>query len=168
MYLLGYLPAHNKIYLCDKDVNFFSFSLSLSLIEYQTAVLRGDLENAAEILPSIPPEQRNRIARFLETQGMSFHFHSSDVLTSLPARRSTRTRAVRLDRSGPQIRPSNLSRRSRNSASNREDFSANGFADEMANGGRSSIGELEGRFGGTMFQNGRRLECAIVDLHEYR
>ena len=76
MYLLGYLPAHNKIYLCDKDVNFFSSSLSLSLIEYQTAVLRGDLDNAAEILPSIPPEQRNRIARFLETQG------PPDVLTS--------------------------------------------------------------------------------------
>lgn len=69
MYLLGYLPAHNQIYLCDKDVNFYAFSLSLSVIEYQTAVLRGDLESAAEILPSVPAEQRNRIARFLETQG---------------------------------------------------------------------------------------------------
>jgi coatomer subunit beta' len=70
MYLLGYLPTHNRIYLCDKDVNFYAFSLSLSLIEYQTAILRGDVEGAAEILPSIPREQRNRIARFLETQGI--------------------------------------------------------------------------------------------------
>ena len=70
MYLLGYLPSHNRIYLCDKDVNFFAFSLSLSVIEYQTAVLRGDLDAAAEILPSVPSEQRNRIARFLETQDL--------------------------------------------------------------------------------------------------
>lgn len=70
MYLLGYLPTHNQIYLCDKDVNFYAFSLSLSVIEYQTAVLRGDLDGASEILPSVPAEQRNRIARFLETQGL--------------------------------------------------------------------------------------------------
>lgn len=74
MYLLGYLPSHNRIYLCDKDVNLFAYSLSLSVIEYQTAVLRGDLDSAAEILPSVPSEQRNRIARFLETQGSSFSF----------------------------------------------------------------------------------------------
>ncbi|SCV72626.1 BQ2448_4163 [Microbotryum intermedium] len=70
MYLLGYLPSHNRIYLCDKDVNFYAFSLSLSVIEYQTAILRGDLEAASEVLPSIAPEQRNRIARFLETQDL--------------------------------------------------------------------------------------------------
>ncbi|KAK4053418.1 Coatomer subunit beta' [Microbotryomycetes sp. JL201] len=68
MYLLGYLPAHNRIYLCDKDMNFYAFSLSLSVIEYQTAVLRGDLDAAADILPTVPGEQRNRIARFLEAQ----------------------------------------------------------------------------------------------------
>lgn len=79
MYLLGYLPAHNRIYLCDKDVNFYAFSLSLSVIEYQTAVLRGDLEAAGEILPSVPAEQRNRIARFLETQGSLFLYHFLDT-----------------------------------------------------------------------------------------
>jgi len=68
MYLLGYLPNHNRIYLCDKDVNLYAYSLSLSVIEYQTAILRGDLESASEILESVPPEQRNRLARFLETQ----------------------------------------------------------------------------------------------------
>lgn len=68
MYLLGYLPNHNRIYLCDKDVNLFAYSLSLSVIEYQTAILRGDLDSASEILESVPQEQRNRLARFLETQ----------------------------------------------------------------------------------------------------
>ncbi|BGP29737.1 Coatomer subunit beta' [Rhodotorula toruloides] len=68
MYLLGYLPQHNRIYLCDKDVNLYAYSLSLSVIEYQTAILRGDLDAANEILPAVPHDQRNRIARFLEAQ----------------------------------------------------------------------------------------------------
>ena len=54
MYLLGYIPAHNRIYVCDKDVNIFAYSLSLSVIEYQTAILRNDLEAAEALLPSIP------------------------------------------------------------------------------------------------------------------
>lgn len=69
MYLLGYLPAQNRIYVADKEVNVVSYSLSLSLIEYQTAILRGDMDSAKAILPSVPSDQRNRVARFLETQG---------------------------------------------------------------------------------------------------
>ena len=68
MYLLGYLASHNKIFLADKDVNVFAYSLSISLIDYQTAILSGDMERAKEILPSVPADQRNRVARFLETQ----------------------------------------------------------------------------------------------------
>ena len=44
MYLLGYIPTHNRTYLVDKDVKVYGYSLSLNLIEYQTAVLRGDME----------------------------------------------------------------------------------------------------------------------------
>lgn len=69
MYLLGYIPAHNRVYLADKDVKIYGYSLSLTLIEYQSAVLRDDMEAAAEILPSIPKEQRNKVARFLEARG---------------------------------------------------------------------------------------------------
>lgn len=68
VYLIGYIPAHNRVYVADKDMNIFSYALSLTVVEYQTAVLRGDMEEAERILPSIPPEQRNRIARFLEAQ----------------------------------------------------------------------------------------------------
>lgn len=46
-----------------------SFALSLAVVEYQTLVLRGDLEAAEEILPSVPKDQNNKIARFLEGQG---------------------------------------------------------------------------------------------------
>ena len=71
MYILGYIPTHNRVYLANKDVNVYGYSLSLNLIEYQTAILRDDLDTAAEILPTIPKEQRNKVARFLETRGVS-------------------------------------------------------------------------------------------------
>jgi len=70
MYLLGYIPRDNRIYLADKDVNVFSYALSLTLIEYQTAILRGDFESAEKLLLSVPAEQCNRIARFLESQDL--------------------------------------------------------------------------------------------------
>lgn len=69
MYLLGYIPRDGRIYLADKDVNVVSYGLSLSVVEYQTVVLRGDMDAAAELLESVPEDQKNKIARFLEGQG---------------------------------------------------------------------------------------------------
>lgn len=68
-YVLGYLPRDGRVYVCDKDVGVSSFSLSVSVIEYQTLVLRGDLDAANDMLPEIPEDQRAKIARFLEGQG---------------------------------------------------------------------------------------------------
>jgi len=69
MYLLGYIPRDNRLYLVDKSYNIVSYALQLSVINYQTAILRGDVEAAAAILPKIPTEHRNRIAHFLDAQG---------------------------------------------------------------------------------------------------
>lgn len=69
MYILKYLPRDGRIYLADKDVNVVSFGLSLAVVEYQTLVLRGDMDAASEVLQTIPVDQKNRIARFLEGQG---------------------------------------------------------------------------------------------------
>jgi len=69
MYLLGYIPKDNRLYLGDKELNVVSFSLLLSVLEYQTAVMRRDFETADKVLPTIPREQRNRVAHFLEKQG---------------------------------------------------------------------------------------------------
>jgi len=33
MYLLGYILAHNKIYLVDHDINVYAYSLSLVVVE---------------------------------------------------------------------------------------------------------------------------------------
>ncbi|KAL4950536.1 coatomer WD associated region-domain-containing protein [Aspergillus filifer] len=69
MYVLGYLPRDSRVYVADKDVNAVSFALSLHMVEYQTVVLRGDMEAAAAILEEIPQDQMNKVARFLEGQG---------------------------------------------------------------------------------------------------
>jgi coatomer subunit beta' len=81
MYVLGYIARDNRIYLSDKDINVLSFSLPLTLVEYQTAVLRGDLEAADSILPSISVDQRERVARFLEGQGMFFYLNIRTIGT---------------------------------------------------------------------------------------
>ena len=69
MYVLRYLPRDGRLYLCDKDVNVVSYTLSTTVVEYQTLVLRGDMEGAQSLLPDIPASQMNKIARFLESQG---------------------------------------------------------------------------------------------------
>lgn len=67
---MGYIPSQNRVYLADKDVNVYGYSLSLSVVEYQTAVLRGDMDSADELLPTLPKDQLNKVARFLEGRGM--------------------------------------------------------------------------------------------------
>ena len=66
---MGYIPDSNRLYLGDKELNVVSFQLLLSVLEYQTAVMRRDFETADRVLPTIPKEQRTRVAHFLEKQG---------------------------------------------------------------------------------------------------
>lgn len=63
------MPRDGRVYICDKDVAVTSFALSVAVIEYQTLVLRGDVDAAQEMLPDIPEDQKGKIARFLEGQG---------------------------------------------------------------------------------------------------
>jgi len=69
MFLLGYIPAHNKIYLVDKDVNVYAYGLLLAVVEYHTAVLRRDMDVASGPLAEIPAKHKNKVARFLEAPG---------------------------------------------------------------------------------------------------
>nr|AAP21288.1 At1g52360 [Arabidopsis thaliana]BAC42999.1 putative coatomer complex subunit [Arabidopsis thaliana] len=70
MYLLGYLASQSRVFLVDKEFNVIGYTLLLSLIEYKTLVMRGDLDKASEILPTIPKDQHNSVAHFLESRGM--------------------------------------------------------------------------------------------------
>ncbi|KAK6621782.1 Coatomer subunit beta' [Polyplax serrata] len=69
VYLLGYIAKENRLYLGDKELNVVSYSLLLSVLEYQTAVMRQDFAIADRVLPTIPTEYRTRVAHFLEKQG---------------------------------------------------------------------------------------------------
>lgn len=69
LHVLGYLPKENRVYLVDKSQAISSYKLQLSILRYQTAVVRGDFEDANAILAEIPEDQYNAIASFLEAQG---------------------------------------------------------------------------------------------------
>ncbi|SCU93322.1 LANO_0E03576g1_1 [Lachancea nothofagi CBS 11611] len=72
MYMLGYLPRDNKVYLADHDVHIYSYEISIEVLEFQTLVLRGDLELAkTTVLPNIEgKENLLKISRFLEGQNL--------------------------------------------------------------------------------------------------
>lgn len=70
MYLLKYIARDSAVYLCDKDLHVVSHSLSVAVVEFQTAVLRGDVDDAVKtLLPAVPKSELNAVARFLESEG---------------------------------------------------------------------------------------------------
>ena len=69
VYLLGFVPKEDRVFLIDKAYNVLSYKLLLSVLNYQTAVVRRDFDTANAILPSIPKSEHNAVARFLESQG---------------------------------------------------------------------------------------------------
>ncbi|NXM29271.1 COPB2 protein, partial [Oxyruncus cristatus] len=83
MYLLGYIPKDNRLYLGDKELNIVSYSLLVSVLEYQTAVMRRDFGMADKVLPTIPKEQRTRVAHFLEKQARTLLLNPSLTLRFL-------------------------------------------------------------------------------------
>jgi coatomer subunit beta' len=69
MYLLGFLPKEDRVFLMDKAMNVVSYRLLMPMLEYQTAVVRRDFDAANKILPSVPRAEFDAVARFLESQG---------------------------------------------------------------------------------------------------
>lgn len=69
MFILGYLPKHNRVYLIDKQYNVFSYQLLVSVLVYQTAIVRQDFEGAQHALRDVPREHHAKLAQFLESQG---------------------------------------------------------------------------------------------------
>ena len=67
--ILGYLAKEDRVYLIDKSLNVISYQVMMSVLQYQTAVMRGDFDTANELLPMIPESEHTSVARFLESQG---------------------------------------------------------------------------------------------------
>lgn len=67
--VLGYLAKEDRVYLIDKSLNIISYKVMLAVLQYQTAVMRGDFDSANTLLPNIPETEYTKVARFLESQG---------------------------------------------------------------------------------------------------
>jgi len=67
--ILGYLAKEDRVYLIDKSLGITSYKIMLAVLQYQTAVMRGDFDSANELLPNIPVTEYTTVARFLESQG---------------------------------------------------------------------------------------------------
>jgi coatomer subunit beta' len=67
--VLGYLAKEDRVYLVDKSLNIISYRVMMAVLQYQTAVMRGDFDSANALLPNIPQSEYTTIARFLEAQG---------------------------------------------------------------------------------------------------
>ena len=67
--VLGYLAKEDRVYLVDKSLNIISYKVMLAVLQYQTAVMRGDFDSANALLPNIPQGEYTLIAKFLEAQG---------------------------------------------------------------------------------------------------
>mmetsp|Transcript_16919 Transcript_16919/g.39072 ORF Transcript_16919/g.39072 Transcript_16919/m.39072 type:complete len:1001 (-) Transcript_16919:47-3049(-) len=70
MYLLGYLAKEDRAYLIDNGRNVVSFRVLQSVLQFQTAVVRGDMAEANSLIAHIPESEHNSVARFLEGQGL--------------------------------------------------------------------------------------------------
>jgi len=67
--IIGYLAKEDRIYVVDKSLNISSYSIMLAVLQYQTAIMRGDFDSANELLGSIPETEYTTVGRFLESQG---------------------------------------------------------------------------------------------------
>ena len=56
IFKIDFLSFNLRLLFC----SVMGYTLLLSLIEYKTLVMRGDLDHASQILPTIPPEHQNR------------------------------------------------------------------------------------------------------------
>lgn len=85
-----------------------SYALSVTMLQYQTCVMRRDFAAADQLMSAIPQDQRTRVARFLEKQGMRKRAASLRHLTGVlnhtaHVHRLPGTGAARVVGSGPQV-----------------------------------------------------------------
>lgn len=66
-FLIGYVGAQNRLYLMDKYFSVISYEANLHVIEFQSLIVKGSVNEAGALLQAIPPKYFDKIARFLDT-----------------------------------------------------------------------------------------------------
>ena len=69
LYVLGYLPSENRLFLIDREHRIVAYTLLPAVMQFKALVNRGEQAAALSLLPSIPPAEHNRLARALEARG---------------------------------------------------------------------------------------------------
>jgi coatomer subunit beta' len=65
LYLLGYIPSQQRVYLIDREYSVVSYSLLLALVEFKTLVMRGEMDKAFATLETLPEDQLDGCDSFL-------------------------------------------------------------------------------------------------------
>jgi coatomer subunit beta' len=70
-FIMGYdgKQQGGRLYLIDKSLNIVSYSLQLSLVNFQAAILSDDIHGAQAYFKEVPEAQHSKLARFLEANG---------------------------------------------------------------------------------------------------
>ncbi|KAL6768546.1 COPB2 [Auxenochlorella protothecoides x Auxenochlorella symbiontica] len=84
LYLLGYLAAAGRLYAVDRAGAVVAYTLLLPVVEFKTRVLRGDVDGARALLPTVPEAEHAALARFLEARG---HLEAAAEVATDPAHR---------------------------------------------------------------------------------
>ena len=90
-FILGYDGKQNRLYLVDKNFNICSYSLLISVVNYQSAIMNEDLHGAELYFKDIPESHYTKLAKFLEAnerKDMAFEItpdqdHKFDLAISL-------------------------------------------------------------------------------------
>jgi len=67
-FIMGYdgKQQGGRLYMIDKALNIVSYSLQLSLVNFQAAILSDDIHGAQAYLSEVPAAQHSKLAKFLE------------------------------------------------------------------------------------------------------
>ncbi|VTZ67291.1 coatomer subunit beta, putative [Plasmodium chabaudi chabaudi] len=69
LYICGYVYEFDRIFLLDKNYNFYSFYIPIVYLQYQKYIINKDFESADNLLSSIPESLHNKLSLFLEKMG---------------------------------------------------------------------------------------------------
>ncbi|GAW80123.1 coatomer complex beta subunit [Plasmodium gonderi] len=69
LYICGYVHEYDRIFLLDKNYNFYSFFLPITYLQYQKYIMNKDLASADVVLKNIPESLYNKLSLFLEKMG---------------------------------------------------------------------------------------------------